>query len=259
MSVEVFEMLTFVVEFTMVFCRALTHVMKSLQGFLLLLFINSGCSIQSRPDLIKGYQTDKLIYKNDFEKITDDLIVETPPNKNSKVYATNNTLCIDVAAGATVWLNKQLSGNYLVQYSRTVKIDSGLNDRLSDFNQFWMASDPKKSNLFTRSGVFEEYDSLKMYYIGMGGNTNKTTRFRKYYGDGKKPLLQEYLDAEHLLKPNKEYHITLVVKNGLQEFYVDGRKYFSFKDNEPLKQGYFGFRTTQSRHEIKDFRIYSLK
>lgn len=233
--------------------------MKSLQCFFLLLFISSGCSIRSRPYLINGYQTDKLIYSNNFEKMSDDLIVETPPNKNSKVYTANNKLYIDVAAGATVWLNKKLSGNYLLQYSRTVKVDSGLNDRLSDFNQFWMASDPKRNNLFSRSGVFEEYDFLKMYYIGMGGNTNKTTRFRKYYGDGRKPLLKEYLDAEHLLEPNKEYHITLVVKNGLQEFYVDGKKYFSFKDNEPLQQGYFGFRTTHSRHEIKDFRIYSLK
>ena len=232
--------------------------MRLLQCFFLLLFIN-GCSIQSPSFLIKGYKTDKLIYSNDFERMSDDLVVETPANRNSKVYTADNRLHIDVAAGATVWLNKKLSGNYLLQYTRTVRVDTGVNDRLSDFNQFWMATDPKNSKVFTRSGVFEEYDSLSMYYIGMGGNTNKTTRFRKYYGDGRKPLLHEYSDADHLLKANKEYKITLVVKNGLHEFYVDEEKYFSFKDNDPLKEGYFGFRTTQSRHEIKEFRIYSLR
>ncbi|MEJ6978878.1 DUF6250 domain-containing protein [Pedobacter sp. P351] len=175
------------------------------------------------------------------------------------MYAADDKLHIDVAAGATVWLNKKLKGNYLLQYNRIVKVDSGVNDRLSDFNQFWMATDPKNPRIFTRSGVFEEYDSLSMYYIGMGGNTNKTSRFRKYYGDGRKPLLQEYLDKEHLLMPNREYLITLVVKDGLNEFYVDDEKYFSFKDDKPLKEGYFGFRTTESRQEIKNLRIYSLK
>jgi rhamnogalacturonan endolyase len=122
-----------------------------------------------------------------------------------------------------------------------------------------MASDPRNPNLFTRAGVFEEYDSLRMYYIGMGGNTNATTRFRKYHGDGNKPLLQEYLNKDYLLKPNTDYLITLIVKDGLSEYFVNGKKYFSYKDPEPLTEGYFGFRTTWSRQQISDFKIHSLE
>ena len=227
--------------------------------FSICLLLSCGACSIPRQATIAGYTTDKLLYSDSFEKLSANWVIESPQSKNPKIYANENKLVIDVAAGTTVWLNKKLSGNYLLQYTRKVIIDNGKNDRLSDFNQFWMATDPKNPNLFTRTGIFEEYDSLSMYYVGMGGNTNTTTRFRKYWGDGKKPLLQEYLDKEHLLQPNKDYLITLVVKDGLSEFYVDGEKYFSYQDTNPLTEGYFGFRTTWSRQEIKDFKIYSLK
>jgi len=223
-----------------------------------LLFLLPGCAIITKQE-DPLFKTDQLIYKDDFSTLSNNWIIETPKHKDSKVYVNNNKLIIDVAAGATVWLNKPLSGNYMVSYKRKVIVDKGLNDRLSDFNQFWNASDPKNSNLFTRTGVFEEYDQLSLYYIGMGGNTNKTTRFRKYYGNGTKPLLKEYTDKEHLLQANREYLVVLIVKDGLSEFYVDGIRYFSFKDEKPLVSGYFGLRTTESRQEIRDLKIYSLK
>ena len=136
---------------------------------------------------------------------------------------------------------------------------NGKNDRLSDLNQFWMASDPRNNNLFTRNGIFEAYDSLKLYYVGMGGNTNSTTRFRKYEGDGNRTLLGEHTDAPHLLAANKEYFIQITIINGETRFFVDGQEYFHFKDPNPLTEGYFGFRTVQSRQLIDDFKIYAIK
>ena len=133
------------------------------------------------------------------------------------------------------------------------------NDRLSDLNQFWMAIDPLKENLFTRSGVFSEYDSLLLYYVGFGGNSNTTTRFRKYTGNGERVLLNDLTDKEHLLKPNKEYLIKIVVYDGLSKFFVDDKEFFSFRDINPITEGYFGLRTTQSRQEIDDFKVYRLK
>jgi rhamnogalacturonan endolyase len=91
----------------------------------------------------------------------------------------------------------------------------------------------------------------------MGGNTNSTTRFRKYEGNGERTLLQEYTDASHLLKPNKNYHIKIEVLNGITSFWVDGICYFNYKDPSPLSEGYFGFRSTWSRQEISNFRCYS--
>jgi rhamnogalacturonan endolyase len=92
----------------------------------------------------------------------------------------------------------------------------------------------------------------------MGGNTNKTTRFRKYIGDGTKPLIQEYTDAAHLLQANRTYHIRIIVKNGNTSYWVDGQCYFTYADPKLLTEGYFGFRSTWSRQQIKNFRVYQL-
>ena len=186
-------------------------------------------------------------------------MIETPASPNSSIGIEDNKLVIDVDGGATVWLNKKLSGNYMIEYTRTVPVNGGKNDRLSDLNQFWMATDPNNANLFTRTGVFKEYDPLLMYYVGFGGNTNSTTRFRKYAGTGERVLLHDLKDKEHLLEPNKEYKIKTIVYNGVTKFFVDGKEFFSFQDPEPLREGYFGFRTTESRHVIDDLEIHALE
>ncbi len=207
---------------------------------------------------LSDFKKDKLIFQDNFDSLSKNWIIETPQHKNSKVFMDNGKLAIDVAKGATVWYNKKLAGNYIIEYKRKVVVNGGANSRLSDLNNFWMASDPKNANLFTRTGVFEEYDNLSLYYVGMGGNTNSTTRFRKY-GDNERRLLKEYTDKAHLLEANREYQIAIVFYNGESRFFVDGEEYFSFKDPAPLSEGYFGIRTTYSHHEIDDLSIYSLK
>jgi hypothetical protein len=216
----------------------------------------SAQSVNPEPD---QYQKGNLIYKEDFDTDLKNWIAEFSPSPTSSVAIKNGKLVIDVQGGATVWLNKKLSGNLLIEYKRKVIIDNGPNDRLSDMNQFWMATDPKNKNLFTRTGVFAQYDSLLLYYVGFGGNTNSTTRFRKYNGKGERILLTDLTDKPHLLEPNREYSIKITVYNGLTMFFVDDVEYFSFLDKEPLREGYFGFRTTKSRQVIDDFRIYVLK
>ena len=54
------------------------------------------------------------------------------------------------------------------------------------------------------------------FYVGYGGNDNTTTRFRRYYGQFYdideariNPLIKEYTDPVHLLKPNRWYHIRI--------------------------------------------------
>ena len=205
----------------------------------------------------------KLIYADSFSKPLNAKTwiaeIEPKPNAISKVYTSNNALIIDTKGGVTVWLNKLLKGNIQIEYDRQVLVDTGKNDRLSDFNQFWMATDPHNANLFTRNGKFEAYDNLQLYYVGMGGNTNKTNRFRKYLVNGTKPIIKEYLDAPHLLKANTVYHIKTIVNKGVTSFWVNGECYFTYTDPQPLISGYFGFRSTWSRQEIKNLKIYQLK
>lgn len=200
----------------------------------------------------------KLLHADDFEHGLQQWVTEYKAAPGSAIALVDGKLVIDSAGGATAWFHQPLSGNYLITYTRKVVLDHGRNDRLSDLNQFWMASDPRNPNLFTRNGVFEQYDGLRMYYAGIGGNTNKTTRFRKYTGDGQRMLLADLADPAHLLAPNKRYLVETAVYDGCTRVTVDGNVYFTYRDPDPLREGYFGLRTTQSRHEIDDLKIYQL-
>lgn len=202
----------------------------------------------------------QLMFSDDFEQKLDTAvwIVEMEPKPSSSVTVEDGKLVLNTRGGVTVWLNKRLTGDIRIEYTRKVIMNNGPNDRVSDLNNFWMATDPKHDDLFTRQGKFEEYDSLNMYYTGMGGNTNSTTRFRKYQG-GDRKLLQEYLDSTHLLKPDKEYHIAIVVSGNTTRFFVDGECYFAYNDPEILKEGYFGLRSTYSHQVIDDIKVYQLK
>lgn len=227
-----------------------TCFLKLFFSTLLLMFLFSAavtCSAQ---------QT--VLYQDNFDKPLDTLSwkVEMLPGENAKVNTENQKLVIDAPYGVTFWFKHKLTVPVRIEYDWKVVVADGINDRLSDLNQFWMATDPKNKDLFTRNGKFSDYDSLSLYYVGMGGNKNTTTRFRKYQGNGERKLLQEYTDRSHLLKPNHKYHITIKVANRLTLFSVDGVAYFSFTDPELLTNGYFGFRTTHARHEISNFRVF---
>lgn len=220
------------------------------------LFLSMAGYAQQPANIKKG----RLLFSDDFSKGLDTNLwkAEIAPLPDSKVFVENGKLILDTKGGVTVWLNKPLKGNFVIEYKRKVIVAGGINDRLSDFNQFWMATDPRNKNLFTRNGVLEAYDSLQLYYVGMGGNTNKTTRFRKYEGNGERKLLQEYADPAHLLEANKEYTIVTVIKNGRTQFFVNNERYFELTDPQPLKEGYFGFRSTKSRQEIDEIKIYGI-
>jgi len=201
-----------------------------------------------------------LILSDDFGRTLDPHTwiaeIEPKPGGISSVYTRDGALILNTRAGVTLWLNRQLTGDNRIEFDREVIVDTGHNDRLSDMNVFWMASDPKNPNLFTRDGRLAGYDDLRLYYVGMGGNTNKTTRFRKY-SNGERKLIAEYTDAPHLLRANKIYHIAILTQKGTTSFWVDGNCFFSYADPEPLTAGYFGFRSTWSRQAISHFRVYS--
>jgi len=201
-----------------------------------------------------------LVFSDDFAGPLDPKVwvaeIEPKAGNISAVYTRDSALVLNTRGGVTVWLNKLLHGDVRIEYDREVVVDTGKNDRLSDMNVFWMATDPGNANLFTRNGRFEAYDSLQLYYVGMGGNTNKTTRFRKYYSGGNKPVIKEYLDAAHLLRANKLYHIKIILRSGTTSYWVDGECFFSYADPAPLVTGYFGFRSTWSRQVIKNLRVW---
>ncbi len=177
-----------------------------------------------------------------------------------------DTLEIAASEGFTLWNKEKMSGDIVIEYDACVMDEGKPGDRVSDLNCFWMASDPQHSTIWNRgkwrNGVFDRYYSMKMYYVGYGGNRNTTTRFRKYDGDytafasqGRTPpILKEYTDSPHLLQPNTWYHIQLKVVNGHVEYYRDGERLVDYRDPSPLTEGWFGFRTTQARVRLANFR-----
>ena len=170
--------------------------------------------------------------------------------------------------GLTLWRKQKLQQGTTVEYDACVVDEGKAGDRLSDLNAFWLASDPHAKDLWARarwrSGIFLRCYTLQMYYLGFGGNHNTTTRFRRYDGDEagvddatRRPaILKEYTDAGHLLKANHWYHVKIEsTATGRTRFYMDGECIVDYLDPQPLKEGWFGFRTTLSRTRITNFQV----
>lgn len=200
------------------------------------------------------------VARDDFSADHGRWVVEQMPG--GKVTIGGGALIIEDAAGCTVWWREKLTAPVVISYEATVIDAGGPFDRVSDLNCFWMASDPRQPDLFAaghgRTGKFETYDGLRTYYVGLGGNTNTTTRFRRYAGGGLKPLLPGHDRQEPavLLKGNQPYRITLMaLADGTVRYYRDAELIFEFKDPAPLAEGWFGFRTVQSHLRVRDFKI----
>lgn len=221
--------------------------------FVLLMQIAFAKNHSNFPALNKMQASYEANFSDHFDN---DWLVEMEQQPGSKVYTKNNTLILNTKGGVTVWFKKPLSGNYVISYKRRFILAGGTNDRLSDLNQFWMAKDPRQQNLFTRTGALAEYDNLDLWYMGMGGNNNSTTRFRHYDGTGNRLLLKEYLDKDWLLVPNHEYQVVTEVNDGFTRVWIDGKLFFEYKLQQESTIGYFGLRSTFSHQAISDFRVY---
>lgn len=173
-------------------------------------------------------------------------------------------LVITDVGGSTIWLREKLTAPVVISYEATVVVQGGPHDRLSDLNCFWMANDPRAPGTppfaptLARTGKFSDYDSLHLYYVGYGGNTNSTTRFRRYDATPARPLLPEHdlSDKKFLLNPNRAYRIELTaLPDGTVQFRRDGELIFDYRDPSPLRSGWFALRTVKSHLVIRDLRI----
>lgn len=189
-------------------------------------------------------------------------VVEQQAGGSVRVQA--GALVIDDKAGVTVWRREPLRAPVKIRFVATVT--GGEDRRVSDLNCFWMATDPRSPEDFFasektgRDGRFSSYDGLKTYYVGCGGNGNSTTRFRRYDGKGARPLLPEHDRQEKaaLLEAGRPYRIEITVdERGRTTWAKDGKVWFDYLDPEPLREGWFGFRTVWSRIEIRDFELES--
>lgn len=227
----------------------------------------SSQSVPSDPRFRAG----KLLYADDFHHGLRAWRVEMEKHteKPGTITAKHGILDIDVPAGVTVWFRQPLQGPVMIQYQATVLRAGGPNDRVSDLNSFWMATDPKSpGDIFAsptaRTGKFADYNALQMYYVGLGGNGNTTTRFRRYIGNEvERPLLPEndLSVARHPDKgivANHTQTVTLIADGSLIQYWRDGVKIFEMVDAEPYTRGWFAIRTTQNHMQVRHLRIVRL-
>lgn len=187
-----------------------------------------------------------------------------------QITCIGDTMDIVSPDGLSLWYKERLTGNYEIIYHVKVVVENGKYDRLSDLNCFWGANDPQHPNDFFarsqwRNGDFKNYNTLNLYYVGYGGNENKTTRFRKYHGayygvdDAKiKPILKEYNDAAHLLKPNHWYEIRIRMENGITTFFIDHEELFRQAVEADKGDGYFALRLWQNHVLFANFQVNKL-
>jgi len=190
---------------------------------------------------------------------------QTELEKGGTLSAKDGTLSIDVPGGCSLWFKHLIEGPVLIQYDATAVSKGGPNDRVSDLNCFWMARDsrsPKALFATPRSGKFSDYNQLLTYYVGIGGNSNKTTRLRRYIGDAvNRPLRPEddLSNPADLLQPNQKQTIQIVADGSLIQLFRDGKKLFEMNDTAPYTSGWFAFRTVQSHLTFQHFQVWRLK
>ncbi|MFD6425133.1 DUF6250 domain-containing protein [Streptomyces sp. NPDC060198] len=196
-----------------------------------------------------------LLARDDFRHGLDQWTVEL--ENGGSVTARRGILDIDTPAGATVWFRRRLSGPYALTYTATAVSAGGANDRVSDLNNFWNATDtrsPRDVFATRRDGTLADYDRLTTYYAGYGANSNTTTRLRRYVGEaGVRPLVYDY--TEPLLTPNRPNHVRIESDGSAVRWWNNGTLVFDYVDPEPYTAGHFAFRTTWSHFRISDFEV----
>ena len=199
------------------------------------------------------------IHSDDFKKDLSNWVIEQAPG--GTVSIKDGQMDINDAGGCTVWFKHKLKGPLVIEFTVTMVDEGGKNDRVSDLNCFWMATDPEDpEDLFAnkkRGGKFRNYHSLQLYYVGYGANNNTTTRFRRYPGGGARPLLPEHdlKDRRFLHTANKPIRITILSEGQEIEYRRNGETVFKFKDDKPFTEGWFGFRTVRNHMRIDDFKV----
>ncbi|RHW17454.1 Tat pathway signal sequence domain protein [Sphingomonas gilva] len=167
---------------------------------------------------------------------------------------------IDTPRGLSLWYRQALTAPVTISFEAMAVAEGGANDEVSDLNAFWMATNEDGTPVLdrTRSGAFAEYDTLRTYYVGIGGNRNTTTRFRRYIGKpGDRPLLPEHDrgDQAAMLVPNRWMRIALIADGRRIAVRRDGELLFALDDPEPYTRGHFAIRTTKSHIRIRNLEI----
>lgn len=204
-----------------------------------------------------------LLYRDDFREGLGQWHVEA--ERPAKITAQMGVLEIDAPGGVTLWFKPRLQGPVAIEFEATAVRAGGRNDRGSDLNCFWMASDGDAATpVFERrrTGRSSEYDTLRAYYVSLGADNNTRARFLRYTGSATpKPLAAEHElgNGNALLPANRSQTVTLIASGRQIEYWRNSQRLFEYSDPQPYRQGWFAIRTVQSHLKIARLRVYALE
>jgi len=146
---------------------------------------------------------------------------------------------------STIWLDKQLSGNVMIEFDVQVVSSS---DTANNINCFLFYSDPegkplRESREQRRNATYNHYHKLNGYIFTQLANGNPSNgRFRFRDNPGFK-LLEEQFGFE--CKKGKTYRVRIKKTDNRFQYWVNGEKLCDTKHEAgPVhEQGHFGFRT----------------
>ncbi len=219
----------------------------------------AGCAASPRTRLRTGA---RQLYADDFRHGLGQWLIELEQGRGA-VSAADGVMTFDVPLGASAWFRPELTSPVEIRFTATAVSAGGAHDRVSDLNCFWMADDPRSpGDLIARprSGAFADYDMMRTYYVGLGGNSNTSSRFRRYVGNGERPLLPQHdLSApDDLIVANRPYRIRLIADGGRIEYWRDDRRMFALDDPAPYSRGWFALRTTWNHMTVRDFSVWTV-
>lgn len=147
---------------------------------------------------------------------------------------------------ATIWLDRNISGNFQIDYDVHVVSSS---DKANNINTFLLYTDPNGRHLRSTaneraSGNYNLYHKLNGYiftHLANGDEENTRFRFRDNPGFN---LLQENFGGDNRI--GKTYHVKIIREGNHFQYWVDDRKGIDMVDdqfNAAHKEGLFGFRT----------------
>jgi hypothetical protein len=120
--------------------------MKILSSPLIVLMLATAGMPWLMASPVDQLSVDEVVFFDDFETDLSQWVVEQMPGGTAGVI--DGKLDIDDVGGCTVWFKQKIGGSVLIEFDVTMVKEGGANDRVSDLNFFWMATDPANPENF---------------------------------------------------------------------------------------------------------------
>jgi len=194
----------------------------------------------------------KTIYEDRFEQLSPIWVLEGKP----AVRAKHGKLHVDASGEgpgryATLWLNKELPSNVLIEYHARCPRQQ---TTAANLNQFLMACEADGADILSiqHSGDYKDYHSLPLYIITL---TYKWSRLRKCPGF---ECVSERMDVRS--GNEVRYRIRILKTGDRIRYFINDAKVHDWTDTAgSYTSGKFGLRTWSTVVEYDNFRVYDVR